>query len=113
MTNQTQQPTAELVPFAVLSTYRFVSDSGHGWLEVPIRELAYYGLVNKISGYSYISKTCSVWLEEDSDAGTFLKARFPNDYPKVNQFIKEDNIDGDCYIRNMEHYTLTGVARWL
>jgi hypothetical protein len=105
--------TAEQVPFAVQKTYNFVSDSGHGWLEVPARELAYYGLVSKISSYSYVSKDGKVWLEEDSDAGTFLKARFADTYPIVNSLIKEKNVNGDCYIRELPYYTLERVARWL
>ena len=70
MKNSIQEPKT----FPVMKTYRFVSDSGHGWLEVPIFELAYFRLLNKISSCSYISKVGTVWLEEDCDASIFLKA---------------------------------------
>lgn len=50
-----------------------ISDSGHGWLSVPIDDLVKLDIVDKITRYSYISPT-RVYLEEDCDAGTYLRA---------------------------------------
>ena len=35
--------------------YRFFSDPGHGWLEVPGHELAARGILKEISGLGYVS----------------------------------------------------------
>jgi len=53
--------------------YRFISDPGHGWLEVPQFDILTAGIQSKISGYSYIHKG-NVYLEEDCDAGLFIDA---------------------------------------
>jgi hypothetical protein len=52
---------------------RFVSDPGHGWLEVPMATLRYLGIESKITIYSY-RKEDMVYLEEDCDAPTFIDA---------------------------------------
>jgi hypothetical protein len=53
--------------------YRFFEDAGHGWLEVPRREVVASGA--NISRYSYYDpKTDMVYLEEDCDAISFLEA---------------------------------------
>lgn len=45
------------------------SDSGHGWIAVKRSLLVQFGLLNKISAYSYQSKAgTTVYLEEDGDA---------------------------------------------
>lgn len=53
--------------------YKFISDPGHGWLEVPQVDILTAGIQSKISGYSYINKGM-VYLEEDCDAGLFIDA---------------------------------------
>lgn len=53
--------------------YRFFEDPGHGWLEVPRREVVASGA--RISRYSYYNPdTDMVYLEEDCDALSFLEA---------------------------------------
>jgi hypothetical protein len=53
--------------------YRFFTDPGHGWLEVPRSEVVASGA--KISSYSYCDPvTDMAYLEEDADAWAFLKA---------------------------------------
>jgi len=54
--------------------YRFISDPGHAWLEVPRAELVELGILNKVSQYSY-QHGDMVYLEEDCDAGLFIDAR--------------------------------------
>ncbi len=53
--------------------YIFHSDAGHGWLAVKRTELDRLGLVGLISDYSY-EHDDMVYLEEDVDAGLFIKA---------------------------------------
>ena len=57
-----------------MNKYKFIADPGHGWLEVPIKELIELGIVEKISPYSYI-KGEFAYLEEDCDATEFAKAK--------------------------------------
>ena len=52
---------------------KFFEDPGHGWLEVPIAQVAALGITNKISAYSYRKGTMA-YLEEDCDSATFIKA---------------------------------------
>lgn len=55
--------------------YRFISDPGHGWLEVPRKEIDQAGIAGKVSKFSYQSIDGEmVYLEEDCDAYLFLKA---------------------------------------
>lgn len=51
----------------------FHSDSGHGWLAVPKKEIVELGLAEKISGFSYV-KGGTVYLEEDRDMGLYIDA---------------------------------------
>jgi len=51
----------------------FHSDPGHGWLAVKLSELKMLGIETQISSYSYV-KGKTVYLEEDCDAGLFIKA---------------------------------------
>jgi len=53
--------------------YRFISDPGHAWLEVPKADVYAAGIAQEISGYSYIHGKY-VYLEEDCDAGLFMDA---------------------------------------
>jgi hypothetical protein len=56
------------------NVYRFISDPGHGWLEVPEAELSRLNIADKISAYSY-RNAGNAYLEEDSDFGVFKKAK--------------------------------------
>ena len=53
--------------------FTFHQDPGHGWLQVPLIEIARLGIGPKISRYSYL-KGDSAYLEEDCDAPMFAKA---------------------------------------
>jgi hypothetical protein len=80
--------------------YNFYSDSGHGWLAVPIAELWELGIAEKITNYSYM-KGLTAYLEEDCDAVTFLTARKEKD----GYFgIKEIDHDHRSAIRNYNYY---------
>jgi hypothetical protein len=51
----------------------FYSDPGHGWLAVPLPLLNKLGLIDKISGYSYM-RGMLAHLEEDCDVSLFMAA---------------------------------------
>jgi hypothetical protein len=53
-----------------IPTYRYVTDPGHGWLEVPRAELKRLGIEQLISPYSY-QKGEFAYLEEDCDYTVF------------------------------------------
>ena len=55
---------------AEIPTYRYVTDPGHGWLEVPRAELKRLGIEHLISPYSY-QKGEFAYLEEDCDYTVF------------------------------------------
>jgi len=52
--------------------FRFISDPGHGWLEVPISFVRAMGIASKVSPYSYL-KGDMAYLEEDCDAYLLLQ----------------------------------------
>ena len=53
--------------------FRFISDPGHGWLEVPMSLIDLLGIKDKISQYSY-RKGNMAYLEEDCDAYELISA---------------------------------------
>jgi hypothetical protein len=55
-------------------SYKFYSDSGHGWVAVKIDELINLGIADKISRYSY-RKNQTAYLEEDGDMTLFVRAK--------------------------------------
>ena len=54
--------------------YVFHSDPGHAWLAVKRSELVRLGVLDRISQCSY-QKGGTVYLEEDCDAGIFIRAK--------------------------------------
>ena len=54
--------------------YDYYQDKSHGWLKVSLKELVDLDIHKNISKYSYINKLF-VYLEEDSDAPKFIKAK--------------------------------------
>jgi len=87
-----------------MSTLRFISDAGHGWLEVPTIDVIKAGITP--SKYSYVdAENCLAYLEEDRDASAYLTAigcRF--DLAVVWGGIKEVFIDGDAWVRDLPRY---------
>ena len=53
--------------------YTCITDAGHGWLSVAKSDLKFLGIEKKISGFSYQNGS-RAYLEEDCDAGVFVKA---------------------------------------
>lgn len=80
------------------------NDPGHGWLRVKTEELRTLGIEDKITGYSYISDDGRfVYLEEDQDMGTFVKAKWGG-YENAPTF-KQKHTDGSSSIRRKNPYT--------
>lgn len=83
-------------------TYHFYSDSGHGWLKVPLKDIIKLGIQDKISGCSYERGTF-VYLEEDCDAQIFLEALGKDWKDKV--IIKESWTNKRSRIRAYASYS--------
>ena len=83
--------------------YAFHSDGGHGWLAVPASMLAELGIAADVSRYSYADAARGlVFLEEDCDAGVFLKAHKAQTGERA---IVYNVHDGDySAIRNLPRY---------
>ena len=69
-----------------MDTFTFHSDPGHGWLEVPRKMLTELGIDGEITGYSY-QRGGLAYLEEDCDAGTFIKA-YQDKHGKRPEFVE-------------------------
>lgn len=82
--------------------YKFFSDPGHGWLEVPMAQVRKAGIQNKVSGYSYrktIGNVEYAYLEEDCDAGLFV-----NTIGQENMDVVFINLDNEAAIRNYPRF---------
>jgi len=78
--------------------YTLHEDPGHGWLEVPIRELAALGIEDKITGYSFIYGE-SAFLEEDCDLATFIRAAW-GDFERANRVFNNPGLVRTQYWRD-------------
>ena len=79
-------------------TFKFFSDPGHGWLRVDVASAQAVGL--EPSNFSQFSYQWGHWLylEEDMDASTFVKAYMAkHNRPPV---IKEHSSDRPSVIRS-------------
>lgn len=75
-------------------TFRFITDSGHGWLEVP--RLLLKSIDFTPSTYSYYNDHSDlVYLEEDSDAPKFKEA-FGKEFKTIHH-----HTETDCFIRRL------------
>ena len=95
-----------------MATLRFISDSAHGWLEVPTVDVAAAGVTP--SRYSYIDATNGMtYLEEDCDIAGFLSALGVAlaDVPDVVQHIATYRYSmGNCWIRELPHCSGQGFV---
>lgn len=83
-------------------TYKFVSDSGHGWLGVTLADIKELEMLYQISRYSYLDKESQiVWLEEDRDMGIFMESAQSKGW---NVKIIEESVNGMSPIRNLPGY---------
>lgn len=91
---------AEILEAEKPKKYTFFSDPGHAWLRVPRKDIDALGIADKISSYSYQKKDYA-YLEEDKDAGTFLKAVKSAGWKYT---IKESNTNSQSKIRNFDTF---------
>lgn len=66
--------------------YKFHSDSGHGWLAVPISDLAQIGILKRVTPNSRMNEQ-TVYLEEHWDSPLFIAAfiRLKGHAPKIHE----------------------------
>ena len=86
---------------------RFISDSGHGWLEVPTVDVITAGVAP--SRYSYLDAATGMsYLEEDCDASAYLHAVGCTKGLTCEDCIApiqaDIYIDGDCWVRGLPRY---------
>jgi len=85
--------------------YRFFEDEGHGWLAVPENEV--HELAIAVSSCSYMDRGSNatgrrfIYLEEDCDLSTFLRAREATGRPVTYYVI---TTEGDSFIRSLPRY---------
>lgn len=74
---------------------RYITDVGHGWLEVSLSD--YPNATKYGTGYGFLdSRRGVIYLEEDCEMGAFLA-----DHPEVRDSIRHLSIDGDATIRRL------------
>lgn len=84
-----------------MSQFTWYSDPGHAWLEVP--KPLVDGLELPISRFSYTDGK-KVYLEEDCDAGRFLKA-YNAPYKTIHTACLSP-----CFIRNLDQYQRSAMT---
>lgn len=77
----------------------FINDPGHGWLRVPLTDIAALGIESQITPYSYIEGQFA-FLEEDCDAPRYLEALTAQGLPQpeiTDQYVERFSRDKDCF----------------
>ena len=77
----------------------FISDPGHGWLRVPLADIAALGIEAEISEYSFIDGRFA-YLEEDCDYGRFVAACNAQNIPlpKIqDRYVERFNRNRPCF----------------
>jgi hypothetical protein len=91
-------------------TFAFYTDTGGGWLKVPITTLARVGVVDKITTDSYMDKNYA-YLDEKEDKTTFLTA-FGKLYGKEAYSVEHYlHTEGWSSIRSKQTYSVDEVSR--
>jgi hypothetical protein len=87
----------------VKKSYNFLQDPGHGWVAVPLKDLAELGLSRQdFSAYSYESKAGTVaYLEEDCDAPKFI-AHFEKRFDHKPALV-EKHTNNRSHVRSMPY----------
>tara|TARA_R100001244_G_scaffold59072_2_gene49743 strand:+ start:129 stop:389 length:261 start_codon:yes stop_codon:yes gene_type:complete len=81
--------------------FTFTEDPGHAWLPVKRSLLKELGVADVISSYSY-QEGDTVWLEEDCDAGVFIRA-WKQANPDQHASYGSEYVE-DTHIRALPHY---------
>ena len=86
----------------------FYTDPAHGWLEVKRSDLIALKIEDNISHFSY-EKGAKVYLEEDNDLMTYLKAaQAAGWHVDINESVSTNS---DSFIRLLNRYHSTAAAR--
>jgi hypothetical protein len=83
-------------------TLTFYEDPGHGWLRVPIKLIHELDIAGQISRYSMIKKDMA-YLEEDMDAGSFLRAA---EAAGIHVNVRNKHTDNPSFIRRLTPWIL-------
>ena len=99
-----------------MGKYKFFSDAGHSWLQVPAREVTELGI--DISKHSYVDRSSGMfYLEEEADVKSFIEAKMgitddavysaPPDLPKIiSEWCRENTEDApyeeNSFVRDLE-----------
>lgn len=81
-------------------TYNYLTDPGHGWLQVPHEHIAALNITG-ISGYSYKDKSFA-YLEEDCDMALFVDKATSNGWTIT--FRLQNTKFGDSFVRSLRRY---------
>ena len=81
-------------------TLDYLQDPAHGWIAADIQSLRAYGLTDKVSAYSYRDGD-TVWLEEDCDAGLYIRALQSAGIPYR---IIETHTNNDAFVRRLPRF---------
>lgn len=74
---------------------RYITDAGHGWLEVSLSE--YPDAADFGTGFGYLDAAKGlIYLEEDCEAGAFMRA-----HPEAREGITLVQVDGDSAVRQL------------
>ncbi len=77
----------------------FINDPGHGWLKVPLTDIAALGIEAQITPYSFIEGQYA-YLEEDLDAPGYLEALTTQGLPQpelTDQYVERFSRDKDRF----------------
>ena len=100
-----------------MKSYTIHVDPGHGWLAVDRSELAELGILDKITSFSYQSRSGRIcYLEEDCDMATFLIAKNGGLKPDTDEKWQsvchiESRYHDDNRIRGLPSYKATAAER--
>lgn len=83
--------------------FMFYLDPGHGWMRVPRTMLTELGIADQITRFSF-AKGKYVYLEEDKDAATFIRAYRETNNGEI-QFTEKYSYN-DSSIRTYPSYTV-------
>lgn len=83
---------------------KFYTDDGHGWGAVKRSLLVEYGILNKITWYSY-QRGDTVYLEEDCDLPTFCDTLLNRG---ISYTLEHHGTNGRSAIRSYERFSAGG-----
>jgi hypothetical protein len=93
-----------------MKKYLFISDPGHGWLRVPLKEIL--PIQDKISKCSYMNSKFA-YLEEDCDMSIFLKYKYP-DISSLNE-ISIYKYSKNTKVRSLDRFSTIStddIGKW-